>query len=63
LVMAYFNDFPRGYYIAVLMALAVFLMIWINQPYYPAVIGALIILPGLVLFIRFLMKYPLPKGD
>ncbi len=31
LVMAYVNDFPRGYYIAVLMALAVFLMI-LYQP-------------------------------
>ena len=61
LVMAYFNDFPRGYYIAVLMALAVFLMIWINQPVYPAVIGALIIIPGVVLLIRFLLKYPLPN--
>ncbi len=63
LIIAYFNDFPRGFYIAVLMALAVFLMIWINQPIYPAVIGGLIIVPGLVLFIRFLVKYPLKQGD
>jgi hypothetical protein len=63
LVIAYYRDFPRGYYIAVLMALAVFLMILINQPIYPAVIGGLIILPGLVLFIRFLKKYPIPQGD
>ena len=63
LVMAYMTDFPRGYYIAVLMALAVFLMILTNQPIYSLVIGAIIILPGLVLFIRFLRKYPLPQGD
>jgi hypothetical protein len=63
LVIAYLIDFPRGYYIAILMALAVFLMILINQPIYPVVIGVLIIVPGLVLFIHFLKKYPLPQGD
>lgn len=63
LVIAYFNDFPRGYYIAILMAVAVFLMVLINQPIYPVVIGALIIVPGLVLFVRFLQKYPLPQRE
>jgi hypothetical protein len=61
ILIAYFNDFPRGYYIAALMALAVFLMILLNHPVYPLVIGGLIALPGLVLFIRFLQKYPLPR--
>jgi hypothetical protein len=63
LVIAYFTDFPRGYYIAVMMALAVFLMIYLNQPFYPILIGGLIILPGLVLFVRFLKTYPLHKDD
>jgi len=63
LVIAYFIDFLRGYYIAVLMALAVFLMILINQPIYPVVIGGLIIVPGVVLFINFLKKNPIPQGD
>jgi hypothetical protein len=63
LIIAYVNDFPRGYYIAVLMALAVFLMILINQPIYPVVIGGLIIIPGLVLFIHFLKKYPISHGE
>ncbi len=64
ILVAYFSDFPRGYYIAILMTAAVFLMILLNQPIYAIIIGALIILPGLVLFIRFLQKYPLPKrGD
>lgn len=63
LVIAYLIDFPRGYYIAFLMALAVFLMILINQPIYPVVVGGLIIVPGLVLFIHFLKKYPIPQGD
>ncbi len=63
LVIAYFTDFPRGYYISLMMALAVFLMILINNPIYPLVLGALIILPGVVLFIKFLKKYPLPRGE
>jgi hypothetical protein len=63
LVIAYFIDFLRGYYIAVLMALAVFLMILLNQPIYPVVIGGLIIVPGVVLFINFLKKYPIPQGE
>ncbi len=63
MIIAYFNDFPRGYYIAVMMSLSVFLMILINQPVYPVLIGGLIFLPGLVLFIRFLKKYPSPLGD
>lgn len=62
LIMAFFQDFPRGYYIAILMMLAVFLMLYLNQFIYPLIIGALIILPGLVLFIRFIRKYPLPAN-
>jgi hypothetical protein len=60
LLVAYFKDFPRGYYIAVLMSLAVFLMIYLNQPVYPIIIGGLIIVPGLALFIRFLKTHPRP---
>jgi hypothetical protein len=61
ILIAYLIDFPRGYYIAVMMSLAVFLMILLNQPIYAVIIGCLIILPGLVLFIRFLKRYPLPQ--
>lgn len=63
IVSAYFSDFSRGYYIAILMALAVFLMIYLNQPVYPVLIGSSIILPGLVLFVRFLKAYPLRPKD
>jgi hypothetical protein len=63
ILVAYFRDFPRGYFIAVMIALAVFLMIYLNQPIYPIIIGALITLPGMVLFVRFLQKYPLPRGE
>jgi len=57
---AYFSDFPRGYFIAAMMALAVFLMIYLNQPVYPILIGVVMVIPGAVLFFRFLKKYPLP---
>ncbi len=63
LLIAYMNDFPRGYYIGILMALAVFMMIYFNQPTQALIIGALIILPGVVLFIRFLRKYPIPHRE
>lgn len=59
LVMVYFTDFGRGYYIAVLMAAAVFLMILLNRPLYPVLIGTVIILPGIVLLVRFIRRYPL----
>jgi hypothetical protein len=63
ILIAYFKDFFRGYYIGILIALAVFLMILFNQPVYPLLIGVLIILPGIVLFVRFLRKYPLQRED
>jgi len=63
IVIAYFSDFPRGYYIAVMMALAVFFIVYLNQPVYPIIIGGLIILPGLVLLVRFLKTYPLQRKD
>ena len=63
ILIAYFNDFFRGYYIAILMTLAVFLMILLNQPVYPVILGLAILLPGLVLFFRFLQKYPLHKEE
>ena len=62
IVVAYYSDFPRGYYIAIMMALAVFLMIYTNQPIYAILIGTLIIIPGVVLLVRFLKKYPRPDG-
>jgi hypothetical protein len=63
ILIAFFIDFPRGYYIAILMALAVFLMVLLNQPIYPILIGALILAPGVVLFVRFLRKYPLHREE
>ncbi len=61
ILVAFFIDFPRGYYIAILMSLAVFLMILFNQPIYAILIGALILAPGVALLVRFLHKYPLRR--
>ncbi len=63
ILIAYFMDFPRGYFIAVMMALAVFFVIYLNQPIYPIIIGILIAVPGVVLFLRFLQKYPLHREN
>jgi hypothetical protein len=63
ILVAHFNDFLRGYYIAILTALAVFLMIWLNQPVYPIIIGGLIVLPGLFLLVHFIQKYPLRREE
>lgn len=64
MAIAYFTDFPRGYYIALVMALGVFLMIWFWQPLIQACAALLILIPGLVLFARFLRQYPLiPAGE
>lgn len=62
-VMAYFIDFPRGYYIAAVTSLAVFCMIWFDNALFYLAAGLLIILPGIFLFIRFLLQHPLPPRE
>jgi hypothetical protein len=61
LLIAYKTDIPRGYYHAVVMALAIFLMILLDQAWWMVLGGVLILLPGLVLFVLFLQRYPLEK--
>jgi len=63
ILIAYFNDFLRGYYIAFVLSLAVFSLIWFGQPIYLLIAGLLIIIPGVVLFIRFLRAHPLPPTE
>ena len=62
-LIAYFNDFLRGYYIAFILSLAVFSLIWFGQPIYLIVAALLIIIPGVVLFVRFLREHPLPPAE
>jgi hypothetical protein len=59
MVVAFFNDFPRGYYIALVLSLGVFLEIWLWQPLIQVAAAVLILIPGLILFRRFLRQYPL----
>lgn len=61
-LIAYFNDFYRGYYIAFVASLGVFSLIWFNQPGYLIAAGLVIVIPGAVLFARFLLKHPLPHN-
>jgi hypothetical protein len=63
LLIAYFKDFPRGYYIAILMSMGVFLMLWLNKQLYPILLAVLILIPGLVLFSLFLKKYPIRGAE
>lgn len=62
-LLAYFNEFLRGYYIAFILSLAVFSLIWFGQPIYLITSALLIILPGVVLFVRFLRTHPLPPAE
>jgi hypothetical protein len=62
-LISYFNDFLRGYYIAFIMSLAVFSLIWFGQPIYLIIAALLIILPGVVVFVRFLREHPLPPSE
>ncbi len=59
LLIAYKMDIPHGYYQAVVMALAVFLMILLDSAWWMVLGGALIVLPGLIQFVLFLRRYPL----
>jgi hypothetical protein len=62
-LIAYFTDFLRGYYIAFILSLAVFSLIWFGQPVYLIAASLLILIPGVVLFIRFLRQHPLPPAE
>jgi len=62
-ILAYFNDFVRGYYIASILSLAVFSLIWFGETVYLVVASLLIMIPGLVLFIRFMRQHPLPPVE
>jgi len=62
LLIAYFMDIPGGYYHAVVMALALFAMILLDQAWWMVIGSALIFLPGVVHLVGFLQRYPLEGG-
>lgn len=57
-VIAHFSDFIRGYYITIMMSLAVFIMIYLNKPLIPVILGLVIVIPGVVMLARFISQYP-----
>jgi hypothetical protein len=59
-LISYFNDFPRGYYIAFIVSMGVFSLVWFGKPSYLIVAGLLVVVPGIILFVRFLRTHPLP---
>jgi hypothetical protein len=61
-LIAYFNDFMRGFYIAFIVSLGVFSLIWFGKPIYLIAAGLVIIVPGVILFVRFLREYPRPPA-
>lgn len=62
-LIAYFNDFLRGYYISCVLSLAVFSLIWFGQPMYLIFAGMFILVPGVFLLVRFLYQYKLPPDE
>jgi uncharacterized PurR-regulated membrane protein YhhQ (DUF165 family) len=58
--IAYYNDFPRGFYVAAMFAASFFLSEWLDNPLFFALAAALIMIPGVVLLVRFLQEHPLP---
>ena len=63
IVISYFKEFVRGYYIAVLMGAGFFFTLLFDMTTPMIVAGVLILVPGLVLFINFLRRYPLPRQE
>lgn len=63
MVISYFKEFTRGYYIALLMGLGFFFTLLLDTTIPMIVAGALILLPGLVIFIIFLRQHPLPPRE
>jgi len=62
-VVSYFKEFMRGYYIALLMGVGFFFTLLFDMITPMIVAGALILIPGLVLFINFLHQHPLPPRE
>jgi hypothetical protein len=56
--IAWFNDYPRGYYIAVIYALCFGLGEYMNNFAIFWIGGLLVMAPGVYLFVRFLKEHP-----
>lgn len=61
-LIAYFIEFYRGMYIAVLFGLGVFIDLFFDLPVVMVVLAVLAAIPGLILLIRFISRYPIRSG-
>ena len=62
-LIAYFIEFYRGMYIAVLFGLGVFIDLFFDLPVVLVVGAVLAAIPGLILLIRFIRRYPIQSGE
>lgn len=60
---SYCIDFRRGYVVGVLYAVGFSGTMLLDSPIMFVVAGAVILLMGLVVFVRFLREYPIPEED
>lgn len=58
-VIAYFIEYYRGMYIALLFGLGIFLDMTFGLPVVMVALAVLVAIPGLILLIRFINKYPI----
>ncbi len=62
-IITWFNDIPRGYYIAVVYALSFGLSEILDTTMLFFIGGLLVIIPGVVFFARFLREHPEPADE
>ncbi len=62
-LIAYFLEFYRGMYIALLFGLSIFIDMSFDLPIAMLVGAVLVAIPGLILFIRFIKQYPIQTGS
>lgn len=63
IVKSYFMEFVRGYYIGFALGCGLFFTILLGSFLPMIVAGALILLPGLIIFVIFLREHPLPPQE
>lgn len=62
-VTSYFKEFARGYFIGLLTGCGFFFTLLLDSTLPLIFAGALILLPGLVLFVNFMRQHPLPPEE
>ncbi len=60
---AYFMDFPRLYVYGVMYGIGFTGTMLLDDPIVFVIVGVFILVPGIVIFSRFLRDHPLPKTD